>query len=90
MHIVTGYLRLRPTDYLLILANIQPAELHRKKQLSPWHSLPQLNGSQTLTPLVNGRAHHCPRRERLQFRHPFVTAARKLLNKLSKLSIRAA
>ena len=44
--------------------------------------------SQSSTPSVNGRAHFCTRR--LRSRNLSVPAARKLLNELSKISIRAS
>ena len=75
-------------DYFPILAGIQPAELRRQEAtlslayhsvMDPKHLLRQLMVWRTT-------AHD----ERLQSYHPFVPVARKLLNELFKLSIRAA
>ena len=77
-----------PTDYLPVLAGIQPAELRRlgvtlslayRSSLDPDHILHEL-----LAGFPDGY------RERLKFRRPFVPAARKLLQDLTELDIRAA
>ena len=85
LRIVTGCLRPTPTDHLPIL---QPAELRRlgatlslarRVTLDPDHILHnQLVGLPDLP------------QEKLKSRRSFVPAARKLLNNLSKLGIRAA
>ena len=88
LHIVTGCLRPTPTDYLPILAGIQPAELRRlgatlslayRGSLDPGHILHKL-----LAGSPDGY------RERLKSRCPFVLAAWKLLQDLTELDIRAA
>ena len=88
LRIVTGCLRPTPTDYLPVLAGIQPAELRRlgatlslayRDSLDPDHYLYEL-----LAGFPDGH------RERLKFRRPFVPAARKLLQDLNELDIRAA
>ena len=88
LRIVTGCLRPTPTDYLPVLAGIQPAELRRlgatlslahRGSLDPGHILHEL-----LARSPDGY------RERLKSRLPFVPAARKLLQDLTELDIRAA
>ena len=88
MRIVTGCLRLTPTDNLPVLSGIQPAELRRQKatlsltnrsSLDPDHIL---HGQQTESQAAS--------KERLKSRCPFVPATRKLLHNLSELGIRAA
>ena len=88
LRIVTGCLRPTPTDYLPVLAGIQPAELRRlgatlslayRGSLDPDHILYEL--------LAGSPDGH---RERLKSRRPFVPAARKLLQDLTELDIRAA
>ena len=88
MRIVTGCLRPTPTDYLPVLAGIQPAELRRlgatlslayRGSLDPGHILHEL-----LAGSPDGY------RERLKSRRPFVPAARKLLQDLTELDIRTA
>ena len=88
LRIVSGCLRPTPTDYLPVLSGIQPAELRRqgatlslanRSCLDPDHILHgQLYGSQDA------------RRERLKSRRSFVPAARKLLDSLSEMGVRAA
>ena len=88
LRIVTEWLRPTPTDYLPVLAGIQPAELRRlgatlslvcRGSLDPDHVLYEL--------LAGSPDGH---RERLKSRRPFVPAARKLLQDLTELDIRAA
>ena len=88
LRIVTGCLRPTPTDYLPILAGIQPAGLRRlgatlslayRSTMAPDHLLHAL--------MIGSTDAH---RERLRSRRPFVPAARKLLSELSDLDIRAA
>ena len=87
LRIVTGCLRPTPTDNLPVLAGIQPAELRRKgatlrlacRALDPDHLLyNNLNG-----PVERWYS-------RLKSRHPFLPAARELLDTISQLDIRAA
>ena len=88
LRIVTGCLHPTPTDYLPILAGIQPAELCRlgatlslayRGSLDPGHNLHEL-----LAGSPDGY------RERLKSRCSFVPAARNLLQDLTELDIRAA
>ena len=88
LRIVTGCLRPNLTDYLPVLADIQPAELRRleatlsltyRGSLDPGHILHEL-----LAETPDGH------RERLKSRRLFVPAARKLLQDLTELDIRAA
>ena len=88
LRIVTGCLRPTPTDYLPVLAGIQPAELRRlgatlslayRGSLDPDHILHEL--------LAGSPDGH---RERLKSRRPFVPTARKSLQDLTELDIRAA
>ena len=88
LRIVTECLRPTPTDYLPVLASIQPAELRRlgatlslayRGSLDPGHILHEL-----LVGFADGH------RERLKSRRPFLPAARKLLQDLTALDIRAA
>ena len=87
LRIVTGCLRPTPTEYLPMLAGIQPAELRRSsatlslacRALEPLHLL-----HQKLETPVNGQ------RQRLKSRHPFVPAAQELLRKSSHLDTNAA
>ena len=88
MRIATECQRSTPTDYFPILAGIQPPELCQhgatfslayRSLMDPKHLLYQF--------MVGPTADH---KERLRSRHPFVLAARKLLNKLFKLSVRTA
>ena len=85
LRIVTGYLHPTPTDYLLVLAGIQLAELCRlgatlslayRGSLDPGHILHEL-----LAGSPDGY------RERLKSRRPFVPVARKLLQDLTELDI---
>ena len=81
-------LRPSPTDNLPVLSGIQPAELRpqgatlslaNRSYLDPGHILHgQLTELQTAC------------KEKLKSRHPFASAARKLLHNLSELGIRAA
>ena len=84
MRIATGCQRSTPTDFKLLqipnLAGIQPLKLCQhgatfslayRSLMDPKHLLYQF--------MVGPAADH---KERLRSRHPFVLAARKLLNKL--------
>ena len=88
LRIVTGCLRPTPTDYLPVLAGIQPTELCRlgatlslayRGSLDPDHILYEL--------LAGSPDDHT---ERLKSRRPFVPTAWKLLQDLTELDIRAA
>ena len=88
LRIVTGCLRPTLTDHLPILSGIQAAELRR---LGATLSLAK-RGTLGLDHILHGQLDGLPDvfRKRLKSRRPFVPAARKLLNDLSKLGIRAA
>ena len=88
LRIVTGCLRPTPSAYLPVLSGIQPAELRRqgatlflanRSSLDPDH-------------ILHGQFHesHNACRERLKSRRSFVLAARKLLDSLSEMDVRAA
>ena len=86
LHIVTGCLRPTPTDYLPILLDIQPAELHRmgarlslahRRSLDPDQCNLLIGSSDT-------------RQVRLRSRRPVLPAARNLLDSLARLGIRAS
>ena len=88
LRIVTGCLRPTPSDNLSVLSGIQPAKLCRqgvtlslanRSSLDPGHIL----HGQLTEPLAASK-------EKLKSRHPFVSAARKLLHNLSELSNHAA
>ena len=87
LRIVTGCLRPTPTHDLPILSGIQQAEFRR---LGATLSLARRG---TLDPdhILHGHLGGLPDllQERLKSTRPFVLAARKLLNGLSKLGIRA-
>ena len=88
LRIVTGCLCPTPTDYLPVLAGIQPAELC---QLGATLSLAyrgSLNPEHILYELLAGSPDG--QRERLKSRRPFVPATRKLLQDLTELNIRAS
>ena len=88
LRIVTGCLRPTPTDYLPVLAGIQPAELCRLRATLSLAYRGSLDPGHILYELLAGSTHGY--RERLKSRHPFVPAARKLLQDLTELDIRAA
>ena len=88
MLIVSRCLCSTPTDYLPILAGIQPAKIHRqgatlslayRNLMDPKHLLHQL----MVGPITAYE-------KRLRSGHPYVPVTRKLLNELSKLSISVA
>ena len=88
LHIVTGCLRPTPTDYLPILAGIQLAELCRLGAMLSLVYRGSLDHGHILYELLAGSTHGY--RGRLKSRRPFVPAARKLLQDLTELDIRAA
>ena len=88
LRIVTGCLLPSPSIYLPVLSGIQPAELrHQGATLS-------LANRSSLDPdhILHGQFHESQDvcRERLKSRCSFVLAARKLLNSLSEMDVRAA
>ena len=88
LRIVTGCLRPTPSIYLPVLSGIQPAELRRQGA-----TLSLANRS-SLDPdhILHGQFHESQDvcRERLKSRRSFVPAARKLLDSLSEMDVRAA
>ena len=88
LRIVTGCLHPTPTDYLLVLAGIQPAELCRLGAMLSLAYCGSLDPGHILYELLAGSTHSY--RERLKSKRPFVPAARKLLQDLTELDIRAA
>ena len=88
LRIVTGCLRPTPSVYLPVLSGIQPAELRRQGA-----TLSLANRS-SLDPdhILHGQFHESQDvcRERLKSRQSFVPAARKLLDSLSEMDVRAA
>ena len=88
LRIVTRCLHPTPTDHLPILLGIQPSELCR---LGATLSLSK-RGTLDLDHISHGQPAGLPDmlQKRLKSRHPFVPAARKLLNDLSTLGIRTA
>ena len=87
LRIVTECLRPTPTDYLPVLAGIQPAELRRSGATLSLAYPGSLDPDHILYELLAGSSDD---RERLKSRRPFVPAARKLLQDLTVLDIRAA
>ena len=88
LRIVTGCLGPTPTDYLPVLAGIQPAELRRLRATLSLAYRGSLDPGHILYELLAGSTHGY--RERLKSRRPIVPAARKLLQDLTELDIRAA
>ena len=88
LRIVTGCLRPTLTDYLPVLAGIQSAELRRLGATLSLAYRGSLDPGHILYELLAGSTHGY--RERLKSRRPFVPAARKLLQDLTELDIRAA
>ena len=85
LRIVTGCLRLTPTDHLPILSGIQSAEL---RQLGATHSLAH-RGCLDLNHIFYGLLSDSSdtRQVRLRSRRPFVPAAWNLLDNLARLGI---
>ena len=88
MRTVTGCLRPTPTDYLPVLAGIQPAELRRLGATLSLAYRGSLDPGHILYKLLAGSPDGY--RKKLKSRRPFVPAARKLLQDLTELDIRAA
>ena len=87
LHIVTGCLRLTPTDNPPLLSGIQPAELRRQGATLSLANRSSLDPGHILhAQLTEPRA---ASKERLKSRRPFAPAARKLWRNLSELAIRA-
>ena len=88
LRIVTGCLRPTPTDYLPILAGIQPAELRRRGATLSLANRGTLNPDHILHEQLVGKQN--AHQGRLKSRRPFVPAAQKLLDSLPESDIRAA
>ena len=88
LRIVTGCLRPTPTDHLPILSGIQPAELRRMGTTLSLAYRGSLDPDHILHGLLSGSSD--TRQVRLRSRHPFVPAARNLLDNLARLGIRAS
>ena len=88
LRIVTGCLRPTPTDHLPVLSGIQPAELRRMGAILSLAHPGSLDPDHILYGLLSGSLDTC--HVRLRSRCPFASAARNLLNNLSRLDIRAS
>ena len=88
LRIVTGCLRPTPTDHLPVLSGIQPAELRQMGATLSLAYRGSLDPDHILYGLLSGSSDNC--QVRLRSRHPFVPAARNLLDKLARLGIRAS
>ena len=88
LRIVTGCLRPTPTDHLLVLSGIQPAELRRMGATLSLAHRGSLDPDHILYGLLSGSSDTC--QVRLRSRRPFVPAARNLLNNLARFGIRAS
>ena len=88
LRIVTGCLRPSPTDYLPILAGIQPAELRRRGATLSLANRATLNPDHILHEQLVGKQN--AHQGRLKSRRAFVPAAQKLLDSLTESDIRVA
>ena len=86
--IVTGCLCPTPTDHLPILSGIQPAELRRMGATLSLAYRGSLDPDHILYGLLSGSSD--TRQVRLRSRHPFVPAARNLLDNLARLGIQGS
>ena len=86
--IVTGCLRPTPTDHLSVLSGIQPAKLRRMGVTLSLAYRGFLDPDNILYGFLSGSSDS--RQVRLKSRRPFVPDARKLLDNLARLSIRAS
>ena len=88
LRIVTGCLLPTPSVYLPVLSGIQPAELRRQGATL------SLANRNSLDPdhILHGQFHESQDvcRERLKSRHSFVPPARKLLDSLFEMDVRAS
>ena len=87
LRIVTGCLRLTPTDHLPIFSGTQPAELRRLGATLFLAYRGCLDSDHILYGLLAGSSD--TRQVRLRSRRPFVLSARNLLDNLVRLGIRA-
>ena len=88
LRIVTGCLRLTPTDHLPVLSGIQPAELRRLGATLSLAHRGSLDSDHILYGLLSGSSD--TRQVRLRSRRPFVPGARNRLDNLARLGIRAS
>ena len=88
LRMVTGCLRLTPTDHLPVLSGIQPAELRRLGATLSLAYRGSLDPDHILHGLLNGSSD--TGQVRLRSRRPFVPGARNLLDNLARLGIRAS
>ena len=88
LRIVTGCLQPTPTDYLPILAGIQPAELRRRGATLSLANRATLNLDHILHEQLVGKQN--AHQGRLKSRRPFVPAAQKLLDSRTESDYRAA
>ena len=88
LRIVTGCLRLTPTDHLPVLSGIQPAELRRLGATLSLAHYGSLDPDHVLHGLLSGSSD--TRQVGLRSRRPFVPGARNLLDSLARLGIRAS
>ena len=88
LRIVTECLRPIPTDHLPVLSGIQPAELGRMGATLSLAHRGSLDPDYILYGLLSGFSDTC--QVRLRSRRPFVSAARNLLDNLSRLGIRGS
>ena len=88
LSIVSGCLRLTPTDNLPVLSSIQPAELRPQEATLSLANRSSLDASHN--PHGQLTESQAASKERLKCRHPFVSVAQKLLHNLCELGIRAA
>ena len=88
LRMVTGCLRPTPTDHLPVLSGIQPAELCLMGATLSLVYRRFLDLDHMLHGLLSGSSD--TRQVRLRSRHPFVPAARNLLDNLARLDIRAS
>ena len=88
LRIVTRCLRPTPSVYLPVLSGIQPAELCRQGTTLSLANRSSLNPDHILHGQFQESQNVC--RERLKSRRPFAPAARKLLDSLSEMGVRAA
>ena len=86
--IVTGCLRPTPTDQLPVLPGIQPIELFQMGATVSLAYRGSLDPDHILYGLMSGSSD--TRQVRPRSRHPFVPAARNLLDNLARLGIRAS
>ena len=77
-----------PTDHLLTLSDVQPAELRRMGATLSLAYRGSLDPDHILCGILSGSSD--TRQVRLRSRRPFVPAARNLLDNLARLGIRAS